>query len=214
MIAIRITITFGRILGWQEAQGRFLGDSNGLYLYLLNFVYSVKIPWIEYPRCVLFCYTSMLSKLFFLTMPHTVQGLSSLTKDWTKDRTCTVAVKASSPAHWTTKGCPILKVWKYKTIKNYSWFFSLQCFLQRVSLHTFSYWIFADNLNLCPQGLSLSSPSVAICPSWSINVTNAESKMERASPPPYMWVHSAPHFQVPSQAPLFALSPLLVKSHQ
>ena len=33
-------------------------------------------------------------------------------------------------------------------------------------------------LHLCPQGLSLSSPS------WSINMTNAASKTERASPPP------------------------------
>ena len=32
--------------------------------------------------------------------------------------------------------------------------------------------------HLCPQGLSLSSPS------WSINMTNAASKTERASPPP------------------------------
>ena len=164
--------------------------------------------------CAFLLYFYVKQTFFFFTMPYTVQDLSSLTKDWTKDRICAIAVKASSPAHWTTRGCPLLKVWKYKTIKNYSWFFSLQCFLQGVSLHTFSYWIFADDLNLCPQGLSLSSPSVAICPSWSINVTNAESKTERTSPPPYMWVHSAPHFQVPSRAPLFALSPLHVKSYQ
>lgn len=74
-----------------------------------------------------------------------------------------------------------------------------------LSLHTFSYWIFADDLNLCPQGLSLSSPSVAICPSWSINVMKAESKTEQASPPACMWVNKAPHFQVPSQAPLPSL---------
>lgn len=36
---------------------------------------------------------------------------------------------------------------------------------------------------------------------------NAESKTEQTSPPPRIWVHGAPHFQVPSRAPLTALSP-------
>ena len=71
MIAIRITITFARILGWQEAQGRFLGDSNGLYLYLFNLVYSVKIPELSTQDVCPFCYTSILSKLFFFfTIPE------------------------------------------------------------------------------------------------------------------------------------------------
>ena len=77
--------------------------TRNVWLYLLFIAHS--FPCIHSSTHLL--YLSFF--VFFSTVVCSLQDLCSLTKDWT----CTLAVKAQSPKHWTTKEIPFLSIYTF-----------------------------------------------------------------------------------------------------
>ena len=88
-----------------EAQGtERIANNNSYYLYRVSVSAKIRAKWPNYSKPVHPHNSPLKLVFFFLAMPHGLQHLSSLTRDWT----WATAVKAPSPNHWTAREFPKL----------------------------------------------------------------------------------------------------------